>query len=89
MLKLLDEKVNAEITRTRRAALMPILEALRKYVIDYAEKRRTEGRAEFQDLLVWARDLLRDNLEVRDHFRNVSPISSSTRSRTPTLFKLR
>ena len=69
LLKLLDEKVNAEITRTRRAALMPILEALRKYVIDYAEKRRTEGRAEFQDLLVWARDLLRDNLEVRDHFR--------------------
>ena len=69
LLKLLDEKVNAEITRTRRAALMPILEALRKYVIDYAEKRRTEGRAEFQDLLVWARDLLRDNMEVRDHFR--------------------
>ena len=69
LLKLLDEQVNAEITRTRRAALMPILKALRKYVIDYAEKRRTEGRAEFQDLLVWARDLLRDNLEVRDHFR--------------------
>ncbi len=69
LLKLLDEKVNAEITRTRRAVLMPILEALRKYVIDYAEKRRTEGRAEFQDLLVWARNLLRDNLEVRDHFQ--------------------
>ena len=69
LLKLLNEKVDAEITRTRRAALMPILEALRKFVIDYAEKRRTEGRAEFQDLLVWARDLLRDNLEVRDHFR--------------------
>ena len=69
LLKLLDEKVNAEITSTRQAALMPILEALRKYVIDYSEKRRTEGRAEFQDLLVWARDLLRDNMEVRDHFR--------------------
>ena len=69
LLKLLDEKVHAEITGTRRAALMPILEALRKFVFDYAEKRRTEGRAEFQDLLVWARDLLRDNLEVRDHFR--------------------
>ena len=69
LLKLLDEKVHAEITNTRRAALMPILEALRKFVFDYADKRRTEGRAEFQDLLVWARDLLRDNLEVRDHFR--------------------
>ena len=69
LLKLLDEKVHAEITSTRRAALIPILEALRKFVFDYAEKRRAEGRAEFQDLLVWARDLLRDNLEVRDHFR--------------------
>ena len=32
-------------------------------------QRRIEGRAEFHDLLVWARDLLRDNLEIRDHFR--------------------
>ena len=50
-------------------AMVPILNALREFVLGYAERRRAEGRAEFHDLLVWARDLLRDDLEVRDHFR--------------------
>ena len=54
----------------RRAALAPILGALQRFVLDYAKLRRTEGRAEFHDLLVWAAELLRENIEVRDHFRN-------------------
>ncbi len=54
----------------RSAALPPILRELQKFVLDYAVTRReAEGRAEFQDLLVWAHELLRDNIEVRDHFR--------------------
>ena len=51
------------------AAIAPILDALREFVLGYRDRRRAEGRAEFHDLLVWARDLLRDNVEVRDHFR--------------------
>ena len=43
--------------------------SLTEFVLEYAEQRRREGRAEFQDLLVWARNLLRDNITVRDHFR--------------------
>lgn len=50
-------------------AMVPILDTLREFVLGYAERRRTEGRAEFHDLLVWARDLLRDKVEVRDYFR--------------------
>ena len=49
---------------------MPILEDLRQLVVKYAAKRRSEGRAEFHDLLVWARELLSDNPQVRDHFRD-------------------
>ena len=49
--------------------MVPILDALREFALKYAEQRRAEGRAEFHDLLVWARNLLRDDLEVRDHFR--------------------
>ena len=45
------------------------MEELRLFVLEYSRRRRAEGRAEFHDLLVWARELLRDNLEVRDHFR--------------------
>ena len=65
----LNDAVSEEIEQARRAALLPILEGLRRFVLDYAGQRRAEGRAEFHDLLVWARELLRDNLEVRDHFR--------------------
>ena len=54
----------------RSVALKPILRELRNFVLDYAKTRReTDGRAEFQDLLVWTHELLRDNIEARDHFR--------------------
>ena len=54
----------------RSVALPPILRELQRFTLDYAESRReTDGRAEFQDLLVWTHELLRDNIEVRDNFR--------------------
>jgi ATP-dependent helicase/nuclease subunit A len=64
------EEVKAqELEGLRRAALLPLLESLRSFVLGYVDERRGLGRAEFHDLLVWARDLLRDNQEVRRHFR--------------------
>ena len=65
----LDASANDEIDVVRLEALMPILEGIRQFVLQYAEQRRRDGRAEFHDLLVWARQLLRDSLDVRDHFR--------------------
>ncbi len=65
----LDQQAFAEIAQARQACFMSIIESLRGFATDYARKRRDEGRAEFHDLLVWARELIRDNLEVRDHFR--------------------
>ncbi len=57
-------------SQVRSVALPPILRELQKFVLDYAKSRReTDGRAEFHDLLVWTHELLRDNIEVRDHFR--------------------
>ena len=64
-----DQQANEEIQNARRSVLMPILEDLRQLVLDYSRKRRAEGRAEFHDLLVWARELLRLNPRVRDYFR--------------------
>ncbi len=69
-LKELDETANEEIAQARQSALAPILRALKGFVLAYAEERKRQGKAEFHDLLVWARDLLRDNIEVRDHFRS-------------------
>ena len=68
-LKEWDDAVAEEMNRARAAALTPLLEELRRFALDYAQKRRDEGRAEFHDLLVWARNLLRGNIAARDHFR--------------------
>ncbi len=70
MLKDLDEEVQAELGLARQAPLSPLLTALCAFASGYAERRKTDGVAEFHDLLVWARDLLRGNIEVRDHFRD-------------------
>lgn len=68
-LKELNDQANDELSQVRHAALIPLLDALKSLIIGYSESRKRQGRAEFQDLLVWARDLLRDNIEARDHFR--------------------
>ena len=65
----LDGEISEELEQASRRAFANILNCVQRFVLDYAATRRREGRAEFQDLLVWARDLLRDNLEVRDYFR--------------------
>ena len=49
---------------------MPLLRSLQVAVLGWASERKRLGRAEFQDLLVWTRDLLRDNLDVRDYYRD-------------------
>ena len=69
LLKELQEEVTEELKAAKRHALSELVRNLTEFVLEYAERRRREGRAEFQDLLVWARDLLRDNVTVRDHFR--------------------
>ncbi len=47
------------------AGVLPLIEA---FVRDHEHKRRADGEADFDDLLIWARDLLRDDLEVRRLF---------------------
>jgi ATP-dependent helicase/nuclease subunit A len=56
-----------ELEAVRRAALMPLLEDLRCSLLDWVEHRRTDGRVHFHDLLVRARDMLRDVQSVREH----------------------
>ena len=65
----LQEAATVELDAARQAVMPPILNGLREFVLRYAAQRRAEGRAEFHDLLIWARDLLRGDLSVRDHFR--------------------
>jgi ATP-dependent exoDNAse (exonuclease V) beta subunit len=69
LLKEFDALVTHELEQVRRSVLMPLLRSLCRTILNYAQDRKREGCAEFHDLLVWTRNLLRDNIEVRDHFR--------------------
>ncbi|HEX7101931.1 MAG TPA: UvrD-helicase domain-containing protein [Nitrolancea sp.] len=50
-------------------ALLGILPLVERFVRDYSERRRHAGQAEFDDLLIWTRDLLRDQPAVRHYFQ--------------------
>ena len=65
----LNDTCTNDLEQLRQSALTPLLEALRCFVVDLAAQRKSDGRAEFQDLLVWARGLLRDNPQARKHFQ--------------------
>jgi ATP-dependent exoDNAse (exonuclease V) beta subunit len=69
MLKEADALRSGLLAAARRAALMPLLASLRRFVLEYADERRRQGKLEFHDLLVQARDLLRRNPEVRRSLR--------------------
>jgi ATP-dependent helicase/nuclease subunit A len=52
----------------RAEALAGVLPLAAAFAEQYARERRTEGLADFDDLLIWARDLLRDDPRARAHF---------------------
>ena len=54
----------------RAAPLMPLLHNLRQFALEYELLRKSEGVATFDDLLVWARNLLRDDSAVREHLQS-------------------
>ncbi len=53
------------LTQARGSVIAPLAEAIRGFTVEEARARTEEGALEFQDLLVLARDLLRDHPEVR------------------------
>ena len=61
---------HAQDTDSEQASeLLPVLDLLRRFSLDYAAARKNAGVVEFLDMLVLARDLLREDLSARDHFR--------------------
>ncbi|HMG26739.1 MAG TPA: UvrD-helicase domain-containing protein [Acidimicrobiia bacterium] len=65
LLERADTATAAVIAEQRRATLAVLLARLRGFVRNYADERRREGRIEFHDLLVLARDVLARNQRVR------------------------
>ena len=54
----------------KSAPMLPLLRNLRQaFAIDYPARRKADGVATFEDLLVWSRDVLRDDAEARAYFQ--------------------
>jgi ATP-dependent exoDNAse (exonuclease V) beta subunit len=54
----------------RQNAVADLVLWLQEFVNAYARRRRDAGLADFDDLLIWARDLVRDAPEVRIYFQS-------------------
>lgn len=65
----LEELRSNELDAVRASVICEISEKLRELAKLYAFERVIAGRLEFQDLLVLARDLLRDKTEARKYFQ--------------------
>ena len=57
------------VARLREAALLGVLPDAERFVREYADERKKAGRADFDDLLFWARDLLAESEPARRYFR--------------------
>ena len=68
-LKLVKAALDDVRYQLRSEAVAALLEWLRGFVEAYNNRRLKAGTADFQDLLVWARDLVRDQREVRAYFQ--------------------
>ena len=53
----------------RSNALLGVLPHIEEFVSGYEDHRRSQGVADFDDILIWARNVLRDNLDVRHYFQ--------------------
>ncbi|HLH66616.1 MAG TPA: UvrD-helicase domain-containing protein [Solirubrobacteraceae bacterium] len=63
------EEVGEASARLRRNALLGLLPDIERFVREYAEKRKKDGKADFDGLLFWARDLLLESEPARRYFR--------------------
>jgi ATP-dependent helicase/nuclease subunit A len=83
-----SERISTAIEAHRTAALANLLGYVSEFTLAYARDRQNRGVATFHDLLVWARDLLRDHPRVRqaaqarierlfvDEFQDTDPLQA-------------
>ena len=62
-------KIVKWLHETRSAVIGQLFSPVARMVREQVEVRRRTGQAGFHDLLVWARDMLRDDPEARLHFQ--------------------
>ena len=61
--------VDQWLHKVRTAVIGELVSSVARMVLAQVEERRRTGRASFHDLLVWARNMLRDDAEARQRFQ--------------------
>ncbi|MBA3840486.1 MAG: UvrD-helicase domain-containing protein, partial [Thermoleophilaceae bacterium] len=69
VVKEMAERLGTLQAELRTDALTGVLPLVEEFATGFERERRREGRADFDDLLIWARDLLREDLGVREYFQ--------------------
>ena len=65
----LQEYLVGWLAESRTAVIGELVTSVARMVLEQVEERRRTGQASFHDLLVWARDMLRDDPEARRRFQ--------------------
>ena len=68
-LRALKERWRKPQATIKQAATARLVEWVEGFVGFYDERRKAEGNADFDDLLIWARNLVRDDVGVRAYFQ--------------------
>jgi ATP-dependent helicase/nuclease subunit A len=66
----IDEIIDGARGVMRGNAVAGMVLWLQEFVRTYEQHRREQGKADFDDLLIWARDLIRDDKNVRAYFQS-------------------
>ena len=66
-----SEMVNEYVIGWAKHAMMPLIEDLRGSILNKARQRKIDGKLIFHDLLIQSRNLIRDNLEIRNTYKKI------------------
>ncbi len=70
LLKAIQKSIDSGRQALGEATVIPLVNAVARMVLTYADTRRAEGLLEFQDLLVLSCELLGENDDAREYFQS-------------------
>ena len=74
LLSAVKETAATAATQLRTHAIVGVLKEAEGFALEYEAHRRRAGVADFDDILLWARQMLRQSKEARDYFRMRFPV---------------
>ena len=74
LLSAVKETAATAAAQLRTHAIVGVLKEAEGFALEYEAERRRLGVADFDDILLWTRQMLRESKEARDYFRRRFPV---------------